>query len=106
MKSVNDLANLVLFIHIRCIIPTFKSEVLEIIGFENSDRSIVKTACLTKKTRFKTKECTDRSRLVSSVTDDEDIFSITIFKCFNKFGHTFGCLVDRLSLEVISTEVG
>ena len=55
MKSVDDLANLVLFIHIRCIIPTFKSEVLEIIGFKDSDRSIVKTACLTKKTRFKTK---------------------------------------------------
>lgn len=42
MKSVDDLADLVLFIHIRCIIPTFESEVLEIIGFENSDRSIVK----------------------------------------------------------------
>ena len=60
MKSGNDLANLVLFIHIRCIIPTFESEVLEIIGFENSDRSIVKTACLTKKTRFKTKEGTPK----------------------------------------------
>ena len=61
MKSVDDLANLVLFIHIGRIIPTFKSEVLEIVGFENSDRSIVKTSCFTKKTRFKTKEGTDRS---------------------------------------------
>jgi len=61
MKSVNDLANLVLFIHIRCIIPRFKSEVLEIIGLENCDRSIVKTSFLTKKARFKTKEGTDRS---------------------------------------------
>ena len=62
MKSVADLADLVLFIHIGRIIPTFKSEVLEIIGFENSDRSIVKTACLTKKTGLKPKECTDKSR--------------------------------------------
>ena len=57
----DDLADFVFFIHVRCVIPTFESEMFAIFCFKNSDRCVVETTSLTEQTWLKSQKATNRS---------------------------------------------